>query len=237
MKTKFMVLAGIALFVAITSCSKDDGITYSCDKEVDRWVKKNLDEIKEMTTVEFLEFSDVAVQKGVWAAFSIEQKQKVWFDKIENLLQLDWTEKEREHIESLLSYIKRSEFYGPKDDVVKEQVYLAAYKWQEYAKEELGWSDRVIYAVAFTPNKVYKKDNILQVQIESRQKQPLVKRLPECECHNGNTFNEFPDCWKYSNDLHTWEPSQYCRYLANGGCLANYDGCGFAGLLECNGLC
>jgi len=224
MKTKFMILAGIALFVAITSCTKDDGFAYSCDKEVDRWVKKNLDEIQGMTTVEFLEFSDVAVQKGVYAAFSVEQKQNVWFNKIENLLQFDWTEKERAHIESLLNVINNRDFFGVKDDVVKEQFDLASYKWIEYAKEELGWSDRVIYAVSFTPNEVYKKDNLLQVSIEIPKKQSLVKRQIECNCDSRAIYD------------YCTENLKRCSYLFD-NCTTNNTFCGFAWGGDCDGMC
>ena len=225
MKIKLVVLAGVMLVVVMTSCSQDDGITYSCNKEIDRWVKSNLDEIQEMTTVEFLEFNDVATQRAVYSAFSIEQKQSVWLNKIENILQFDWTEKEREHIESLLLVIKNSDFFGVKDDVVKDQFYLAAYKWHEYAEEELGWSKEIIYAISGTPNEVYKKNNLLQVSIETQKEQPST-RNPYCYCIDWHNY--YDDCINYGFTLHCVRDFNMCY---------PEEACGWFWGMECNGQC
>lgn len=85
---------------------------YSCNREIDHWVRENINNISKITREDFLAYrNDVDRQKAIYAALSPEQKTHLWKAKIEDVLSLSWSEKERMHIASLLTIIDIISFF------------------------------------------------------------------------------------------------------------------------------
>lgn len=84
--------------IGISACSAP---TYSCDPEIDNWVTQNINRVKTLTRADWLDIDNIEYQRGAYGAFSVEQKVKLWIEKFEEALKLDWNETEYKHIKRL----------------------------------------------------------------------------------------------------------------------------------------
>ena len=152
MKTKQMLIVTMLMAMALlTSCNQYD-LQYSCDPEIDAWTKDHVVEIQAMNRADFLTL-DYAHQRGAYAAMKPEQKVQIWVGKIEEVLTLDWTEQESQHLQSVLKLIKDNAVIFSKKRTQEEfdKFEIALYRWKEYAQEELGWDKNLLYALIATP--------------------------------------------------------------------------------------
>lgn len=101
METYYLVCA-IAL-ITMVSCSSDE-LTYSCDKEINQWVKDNIESIQQMDRSDWLSVSG-EMSIATYRAFTHQQRVRFWQDKFAEVKQLPWNEKELRHIEWAESYI------------------------------------------------------------------------------------------------------------------------------------
>lgn len=157
----------IGLFVSLCSCSQSDQITYSCDMEVDGWVKDNLSEIQKMNRTSWMNVaSEYSI--AVYRAFTPEQKVEFWRDKFQEVKKLSWNEKELSHIIKLESFMFDHTYYFYKAELSEndlDEMELFCYKWQEYAIEQFGWTKQVVGSIAMTGKKVLDtKGGIMRVQ-------------------------------------------------------------------------
>ena len=223
----------IVFFVVVifaVSCGKDE--VYSCDPEADMWVKSNLVEIKEMTRAEWLAIDDYDFQRAAYIAFNPKQKQDLWIGKMEEVLTLEWSVQEREHIQSALKLLKANLFAFSKerDQKAFDKLEVDLYKWEEFARTELGWDKELLYDLVYTAQamNVDKKVNTELPAKSKRLKNRSESGLPEsrvCSCN----FNA-QDCNLPGSTCRWWtEEYSYCVKTDNG--------CGLWGLRACNGLC
>lgn len=224
MKILFFVLT-MTITALVSSCSKNDDVTYSCNKEVNKWVKDNFTEIQQMNVEQFVSMNSLDMQRGVYNAFTAKQRQNIWFNKFDAIVKLNWTEKEKNHIESLIEIVKSNPYWFDSAEATSEmrdEMEIWVYKWKEYAKEELGWGIETIYAIAGTPNSVYRKTNRLIVQ---EFKPILTKSNSEndCYCHAGS--------WMDNADFCTLVDC----YISD--CSPADSGCGWLWSQSCNGEC
>mgnify|MGYP000831599280 FL=1 len=84
--------------IGISACSAP---TYSCDPEIDNWVTQNINRVKTLTRADWLDIDNIEYQRGAYGAFSVEQKVKLWIEKFDEALKLDWNETEYKHIKRL----------------------------------------------------------------------------------------------------------------------------------------
>lgn len=214
----FILLSSLTFF----SCQSDDEV-YSCDPDVDTWVKKNLTEIRQMTRSEWNEMAE-DLKAGAYVAFTSEQKFNFWLEKLDAVLKFDWNDAEREHIEKLQTTIKKNSFWF-KDDLNEEELEifdLFEYRWVEYAKEELNWTDKQIASIAYTGNDILNTDGLISM---NEQKNIRLKTIgePSCDCTKG-AF------WSMCDSM-----------ISNSTCASNscneVRNCGFVNSRYCNGVC
>jgi hypothetical protein len=162
---------------------------------------------------------DEGLKRGVYVAFEPEQKQMFWIEKIHEILLLDWNEPEKSHIEVLYQTVLDNPHWFTKDRTEKEyeEYDLFQYKWIEYAKEQLAWSDRQIASIAATGNKVLDKNGKIQINNTA----PRLKSGVECDC-NVSINICFP---------------KGCLAKEYSNCIEKSIGCGLLFLAPCNGLC
>lgn len=212
----------LIMCVGLFSCNTDD---YSCDPVTNKWVNDNIDDIHSMNREEWIRIQDISKQRGAYGAFSIEQKIALWKGKFEEVLKLDWTPEEYIHLEMLSNSIQSNPDWYNQDAIeeIQDQKELFVQEWLDYAMEELNWSKELIYAIAFTPERI--DSNKRLVHVPTRQ---LLKNrseiVHECDCNLPESANFF-QCGSTTKDC------------ISGNCKETSWKCGWAWSYPCNGLC
>lgn len=206
---------------AVCSCSSDEP-KYSCDPEVDKWVKEHVEEIHSMTRSEWLE-SDKALSVPIYRAFTPEQRINFWREKFQELKALPWSAGEIELIKDAESFFEEHlNLFGPEKntDEQLDEVDFFFYKWCNKAKNEFSWSDdliRLIIAsgekIQDTKGNVYKRANSVVSILSSSSER-------SCNCNIGSKF--------------TCSPYVECEEKSCGG---KDSGCGFLFWYACDGVC
>lgn len=203
----------------LTSCKDENH--YSCDPEIEIWTKANLSEIKQMSTAEFIKL-DPSKQIAVYRAFDPNQKIQLWQEKITELLQMDFTEKERLHIQQLSDVLETksywfSDFRGQsntRSQEIQNEIDIYVYRWTTYAKEELYWDDEFLYKIAGNPN----PPSVIDEIAANNMMPETLAAIEECRCQTSWEACKPFDCVK-------------------GNCEVVGKGCGWLLLQECNGRC
>lgn len=172
------------LFLA--SCSQEE-MFYSCNPIVNEWAEENLDEISKMERKNWLTTKDVQYRMAIYVAFSPEQKFSFWEGKLNEVLKLNWSQNEHEHIVSLLEYVKANkEIFNPEgfdEDSFDKFIYL----WIEKSKEEFAWNSSIIYAIIASGEKMIDTKGTLEVyedgNIVQRIKTRTESHTPDCDCN------------------------------------------------------
>ena len=219
MKTKrsLKVLAILSGCVLMYSCQKNEPI-YSCDPEINEIVTKNLDEIHQMSRADIVEM-EPDMSRACYVAFTKEQKLKLWNDKLQNALKLDWNEKEAEHIKSLIAYLNENpDLFDDAhytDELLNDKFEVFMYKWESYAKDSLGWSRDLLSALIANPYTLLNTNGAYITNSDASHK--TIKTPTEiCNC---DTFS-----------------SVECLGCDTYPCV-KINGCGKFGRDKCNGRC
>lgn len=226
---KFYLFGVFGLMVLITSCSQSEEIFYSCDKTQDEWVKENLSEIRQMTRSEWLQV-DESMADPIYRAFTPQQRIDFWRERFDEIMELPWNDAELAHIQSLIDFMNSNLhiFYGNLSTEDEDAMDLFAYKWQQYAVEQLGWEEKVGLIIMMSGDKLKNtKGDIVKTSIGLYSKTMLSTRSEDlseyfdCNCHSSNLITKcFPSTMCDKND---------CKYLDSG--------CGLFKGKSCDGLC
>jgi hypothetical protein len=213
----------IVVCFAFFSCSQDEEV-FSCNKEVNAWVKENLADIRQMGREDWLRL-DENLKRGTYVAFDPEQKQTFWLQKTQEVLLLDWSEAEKEHLELLYQTILNNPIWFSKDRTEKEyeEYDLFQYKWVEYAVEKLVWTPEQVGAIVSTGNKVLNKEGGIQINNAGSRLKSASESNCNCNSSLGNMYNE---CG-----------SQYKHCSTQSSCIGSSWGCSPLLLGKCDGLC
>lgn len=213
MKNLFAMSIWMLSFLFI-SCAGEETY-YSCDPDVDMWIKENLEEVQSIGANSFRAF-DVSYRLAIFNAITPEKRVEIWKEKVSETLKLDWSIAEIKHIEQLFAIIEDNiEWYHtgvPDEDL--EKYEKTAYRWVDYAKEELKWNNELVAAIAASP--LFLSNTRGELISPSLQTIVRVKNGSEnCTCNPVVSF------------------CSPCRYDP---CNKTNWGCGFLGLGICNGL-
>ena len=150
MKVRFLFLV-MLLSSALYACSPEQDRMFSCDDNIEAWIRENLEEIRTFSRAQFLRTAgwDREWEISLLMAVTTEQRRHFWMEKMEETLRLEWSERERAHIQSMIDFAKIMDIFDFTKDPPRE-VEIFEYKWINYALEELGWSRHTLYAVAMT---------------------------------------------------------------------------------------
>lgn len=223
MKTKgFYVLICLIGILCFSSCSEEDEVVYSCDDAVNLWVKDNLIEIRKMDRPQWKTLS-ASKKRAAYVAFTPQQKIIFWKEKLTDVMALDWTKDELEHIKLVYDFIDEHQDYFTDKGLSDEQLNvldLFFYKWVEFARNELGWNMETIVSIAASGNDV----------------------IPE-NIKSSRVIKDFSDeNISYIDDCHCSTKGDFCNVTGQGICedskCATSDfGCGWIWLQDCNGKC
>ena len=126
------------------------------DEFVEQWLKSNLDEILQLREYFKNTFNDHNHAQNEYDNFTPFQKQALWAGKLREVLELEWTEPERQHIQSLLEFMIVNPIIfsdeRDSDDVLKalEMANNWSENWGLYAFEKLGWDHNLLFAMVET---------------------------------------------------------------------------------------
>ncbi|MBR1378183.1 MAG: bacteriocin fulvocin C-related protein [Bacteroidaceae bacterium] len=221
-----MKLMNVCAVVALLlmSCSSDE-LTYSCDKEIDRWVKSNLNEIQQMTRAEWLGLNR-GYAIATYRAFTPQQKVIFWQEKLAEVKQLPWSEDELRHIEQVEQFINVHHGFFYKETLTEDEndeIDIFFYKWMQQGIENYGWDKLVALSIAATGYKVKNTLGELELPLNTYAASNISNSIePTCDCKTGLLQNAcfFSDETCVEND---------CSYLE--------DGCGWLLLQSCDGQC
>lgn len=226
MNLKTIVVA-IVFGIIISSCGNDEP-KYSCNQEIDEWVKDYIDEIHSMTRAEWLE-TDADYSIAIYRAFTPEQRVGFWREKFQELKSLSWSKGEMLHIEGLEFFFENNlHLFGneARTDEQLDEVELFLYKWIEKAKKEYAWTNDMIMSIIASGDKVvntngdvYEKSR-MGAKYKSSSVGTVAPTKPNCNCHVKSSF--------------TCSSHQACEKAT---CSDTNFGCGFFLLWDCDGLC
>ena len=228
MKMRKSLLIVTILLLGMSSCQQDDELIYSCDPVEDAWAKENLDDIRVMTRANWLEIDD-SKKRVVYRAFSAEQKQDFWVEKIDKiLLENQWEENESAHILLLKDSVKEHlNWFDAKgieaDEKTFDEFKIFAYQWLEYARNELKWDEFLIGAIVATGNDLVMENGKVKNSMLSSNRVILKKREEVCNCKTSNVV--FTTCGPLSNSDCV---SDSCDEIRD---------CGFILSETCDGIC
>lgn len=229
------VIAQLSLIlVLLVSCNQEEAI-YSCNPEIDSWVKENKQSIDAMSVDEFLSL-ERDYQKASYIAFSPKQRENLWISKITEAARLDWSEDEQKHMGKLLIALKEYSDVFSKDcsEEYKDDFKVWVYQWIKEGEEAFNWSPKLIKNLLFSPYQLLSKDgeikegkNKMTSQVKTRSEDGGDGR--SCNCNSNSNFGEgmvWDDC---SSDSHCVE--------GYWNCTSKWAGCGLFCLDPCDGYC
>lgn len=206
--------------VYLYSCSNDS--IYSCDKQIDNWVHENLSGIQKMSRAEWEELNE-ELKLPAYRAFNLKQRIDFWNEKLNAVLELEWSEGEMAHINSLIDFINEHQHflngYNFLSDDEKNEFDLFIYKWKDKAKMEYGWSDKLLYAFLASGNTLLDAEGTLSKTSALSKVEALAATESNCNCSRSSDW-----C---TVTMHTCEETS-CETVR---------GCGTLFIYDCDGRC
>lgn len=221
-KGVILLLSSIALSV-MYSCNQEANSVYSCSKAINEWVVENLSVIKTMNRADWNQL-DEEKKVAVYRAFSFQQRVVFWDEKFKEVMSLNWSEDELQHIEKAHDFLKdHLSFLSSREltDDESDELHRFCYLWVKEGMEKLGWAEKVPLSIIATGNSIENMDG----EIVMMSPLPLVdgpSEKPNCNCHAGNII--FHMCGQNSS-------------CDDSGCDGASNGCGFFWEESCDGRC
>lgn len=126
-----------AIFV-MGSCQQEEAC-YSCDENVDAYIKAHLKSIQEMDRAEIITHPN-EMQRVMFRVLSPTKKKEVWLDKFVQLNSLDLNEAERILMKKFHDFVIAMNFEDDFSD--KDIAYLESLREEVFTKH--GWTQRFV---------------------------------------------------------------------------------------------
>ena len=212
MKTIYTSLFCILLLI---SCNQEVPL-YSCDPVINEYVTNNKEELTTLT-VKDLSSADLQFQQAVFRSYSPEKKREIWIQKINSLLENEeYCEDEYAHIKKILNHLSSDYFTPERLNSNADQRSQFASEWINYAKKNLGWTDK---QVAFVVYRIYTSQTQFELELKALaaiQQQSTSNSEGSCDCNISEN---------------------YCPSNCRSGKCNITSGCGWLWSGSCNGTC
>lgn len=221
---KKILILFVTIILAVSSCQKTDN-TYSCDPGINAWVKSNLPEINKMNRNDLI-FKTPSVQKAIFRAFSPNQKLQLWIDKIDEVMELNWSEQEQMHILTLRASLKEEWFSNEfiTDSTKVKQLRLFLKGWCVEGIEKFGWSKTLIGNMIARTERLTDSQGTLETnELGSVNISPKsIAPPPSCNCSRSDDW--CPQVGGYGS-------------CGAASCTESSWGCGTLWTAACTGIC
>ena len=213
----------VAIILFMSSCQKDDSF-YSCDPNINSWIKSHLTEIGQMSRNDLI-VKKPSVQVAIFRAFSSSQRFQLWNDKIDEVLELGWSDQEQSHILTLRVTLKEEWFTDEfkRDSLKSQQVHLFLKNWCLEGMARFGWTKKLIGGMVARTERLTNKQGTLETNgLESTRAAIATDSEDSCNCNQSDDW-----CPQVGG-------SGRCK---NETCSGSSWGCGTLWLDPCNGIC
>lgn len=222
----------------ITSCDSTNEPLFSCDERINHWVETNLKTVHQLNRQQWLTIKTIDQKIATYRGFTSEQKHKFWHDKLEEVKMLDWSSEELDHIDTLIDFIdKYNKIFTDKfknkaiDEELEDTFDVFMYTWKQDAKDKFNWSDRTLYAITASGDKMLSKDGDIQLP----KGITIIEQMSIPDENNGDCICNNPE--NYCNFiLQIMSPGTIEFDCSENGCRQS-DGCGDFFQARCNGQC
>lgn len=219
------------MVVFFYSCQKDT--FYSCDEQINNWVKENYAAIQELNLTEWRSL-DRSLQIPSYRAIPANKKASFWKEKTMEILKQNWTTPQKEAILNLFNTINANPQWFENQLSIEERdnLEIFTYEWLDYAEIEAQFTKDQIIAISGTLLETNIDSSIIDTT-NSTQAKVSTRGLPDeinhgrCDCYTGQEF--------FCQDF-GMTPSKKCYDHTD--CKATLNlGCGFLLFYSCNGIC
>ncbi len=224
------------LTMLFLSCQQEE-IIYSCDPEINDFIRLNISEIQAMSRAEFLK-AERDLRPAIFNALTAERRQQIWLEKYEDALKLKWSKKESEHIKLLIQFVSGNRKYFEEPQKFEDEISIFAYKWMRYAENVLLWDNNTIYNMIYDPGTLARNSQNELVIVEDntslKETDDITYITKKLKTRDENTPPPTVKCTcnESANDCGT-TGLMVCRKW---NCIAII-GCGSFGLKVCDGGC
>ena len=212
-------IIGIVSMVLLIVACQDDEVKYSCNPNVDNYVKSSYNELYLMDSYEFSSLA-IEVQRAAFRSFSPEKKHDLWFDRLNLILCNEtWSEEEYLHIYSLIEFLDIDLFVSiDPTSLYASEIKEFSSEWINYAYETLAW-DKSRLAFVVSSLSLNFDDYLLQLsEIKTIRSSTQLNDESSCDCNiTSNYCSVSLDCYP--------------------GCISSNGGCGWLWSEPCNGIC
>lgn len=226
--------------VVFNACQKDESISqFSCNKGIEQQIQRSIGYYSNLSREEWKDLPD-ELKIPVYRTFSSKDKYNFWIEKQQEVLQLEWTNKEIEHIEMLFSIFEGNfsffeDGYVEGNEKELKRVKYFVNQWENYAITELNWNRTLIYALCASGDDVTK---IIR-QIEKGE-YTGTREGNGCGC---SQKSDYCDIMGDLNGVVSCQDGPDCKASASANAISAathrglFGGCGFFWLFKCNGIC
>ncbi len=183
-------LGMVLLAAGLCSCGNDlDNEVYSCDEQLDEWAHANLRSIQSMGREGWLQLGE-EYKIAAFNAMTPAQKVDFWKNKIQEVMTLDWTKKEKQHIHKLYIYLQNNpNMFEPEflaDSTKTADLRALVAQWEVDALFDYGFTEAQVYAILYTGNKMINKEGEYEsnytVRLRSDSEAPNESN--KCNCNS-----------------------------------------------------
>ncbi len=105
---------------------------------------------KNMSREELLQISDIGQRANTFSQLSGDNQYQIWMDKFDELLRLNFSKPEKEHIQKLKDFIadNKEALYSTPSVEAMTNMQKFSVGWTLTAQKELGWSNELIYYIS-----------------------------------------------------------------------------------------
>lgn len=218
----------LCLLGLLVSCNNDE-LVYSCDKDIDTFIKKDLSTYSNIAREDWKDLPD-SLKIPVYRTFSPGKCKSFWKEKEAELMKLQWSNEERTHILQLYSKIEEDLFTPSyfENESLALQWNNFLIQWVTYALEVLKWDYAMLYTISATGEE-YTEAYVENLRYNFNQ--DSISNAPpgggglssnECTCRS----------WMYCQFLSPTEMT--CK---KGNCKETNHGCGVIWTSSCDGQC
>ncbi len=202
----------ILVFFFYCSFTFEPDPIYSCDPEINAWVKANKTTFLHFDRKDIVSFKSFEKQKAIYLSLNGEKKCAIWKEKLNiELYGKDMLKDDVLHLKKMIDFMTPSHFESVGNDLALKTFCK---EWKKIAIEKLSWSEEKLIRIGYT---FMTQDELLKLYNEIRL----------------NSSGSFCNCTMTTYCVVTNQGAT-CK---NGGCIATGSGCGWLLLEPCTGSC